>query len=103
MHLQFLARHARVASDVLASLEALLLLSPRGDDPFTNHRRTLSRTRTGNFPEFHRRHFHVQVDAVEQRTRNASEVILNLAWRRAGLAWHLPVRRALRCLFVNAS
>ena len=50
--------------------ESRLLAFSRLDDALADLRRGLARPVAGNFPEFHRRHFHVQINPVQQRPRN---------------------------------
>lgn len=43
----------------------------------------------------------MQIDAVEQRTRNAAEVILDFPRRGVRFSGHFAVGRARRCLFAT--
>src|SRR5216117_480941 len=88
-----LGPHARVARNARLAGKALLLTAPRSNDPFANLRGTLAGPFARNFPELHRRHFDVQINAVQQRSGDASEVILDFARRTAALMRHFAVRR----------
>ena len=93
--LQLAAAHAGVAGDLRLVLEPRLLPLARRDDPLANLRGRLAGPLAGDLAELHRRHFDVQVNAVEQRTGDAAQVILNLARRAARFAGHFAVGRRI--------
>ena len=77
--LQFARAHAGVASDLRFIFKPRLLAFTRPDDASANRRRALAILFAGNFAEFHLRHFNVQINTVEQRAGDASEIILDFA------------------------
>ena len=70
-----------------------MLAAARGHNAVANLRRRFPGTVARDFPEFDRRHFHVQINAVKQRPGNPAEIILDFARRRSRLPGHFSVRR----------
>ena len=71
--------HPRVPGDFRFVFETDMLAFAGGYDAFADFCRGFARAVARNFAEFHRRHFDVQINAVEQRAGNTSKIILNLA------------------------
>jgi hypothetical protein len=77
---EFARDHARVAGDAGTMFEPFLLGVARGDDALTDGGGGFAVALAGDVREFHGRDFDVQIDPVEQRTGDAVEVVLDLAW-----------------------
>src|SRR5688572_8976869 len=88
MLLEIASGHARIAGDLRAAGETMLLALARGDDTLANFGGRLAGAVAGNFAEFHGGNFDMHIDAVEKRTGNFAEIILNFARRAAGFAGH---------------
>ena len=72
------AAHAGVAGDFGLLPKARMLALARSDHPLANLRGRLAGLLAGDLVKLHRRHFDVQVNAVEQRAGDATEIVLNL-------------------------
>src|SRR5947209_5753803 len=95
MSLDLSRAHPRVAGDLWLILESLLLAFARGDDTLTDLRRFFSTVIAGNLAELNRRHFDVQIDTIQQRTGDATEVMSDLTWCAARFCRHFAVRRRI--------
>jgi ubiquinone biosynthesis protein len=91
--LELLRSHQGVAGDFPLVRKSRLLALPRLDDALADLRGGFARPVAGNFPELHRRHFHVQINPIQQRPGNPAQIILNFARRASRLMRHLAVRR----------
>lgn len=61
--------------------EAFLLALARSNNALANLRGSLAGFITRNFAELHLRHFDMQINPVEQRPGNPSQIILDFARR----------------------
>lgn len=61
--------------------ETFGLYVTRFDDALTDGFTRFAARRRGQFFNGHRHHFHLNVNAVEQRTRDFVEVTVDLSWR----------------------
>jgi hypothetical protein len=92
------------SASALLSLWYVALPLARADDALSHPRRAFALRRgvPRQLLEPHHRHVDVDVDAVEQRPRNAPDVALNLQRRAAALARRvveIPARASPRCHF----
>src|SRR6476646_4541365 len=71
-------RHTRVAVHLGAITKTFLLPLPGTDNPLADGSRIFLSAFAGDVAIFDRRHFNVQIDAVEQWTGNALPVSLHL-------------------------
>src|SRR5215217_5321679 len=78
MLFDLLRAHPCVAVRLRVRAEACLLTLAGLHDALPNCGRSLLRTRAGDVSVFHRRHFNVEIDAIEQRAGNALPVTLHL-------------------------
>ncbi len=87
--LQLTRRHARVAVYFCALTKTLLLKLPRADSAPADRIGIFLGAFAGDIAIFDRRHFNVQVDAVEQWTGNALPIPLHL--KRAATAFSFEI------------
>ena len=83
--------HEGVRGDSPPVAKPPLLTLPRGDNTFADRSRGFARARARDLLKLDGRDFDVQIDPVEQRTRNAPQVILDFPGRSARFARHLAV------------
>ena len=99
---QLLWPDARVAGDFWFVRETFLLPLARSDDARSDFRRILAGFVAGNFTKFYLGHFDMQINSVEQRPRNSSQIVLNFARRTLAFMGHFSVWSARCCLFMSA-
>ena len=88
---QHFRRHLRIAIDAFVVAEARSLNAPRRDDTFANDGTRFGRCHFGEFIERHRHYFDVHVDAVEQRSADATQIFLNHSRRANAVAIRMIV------------
>jgi len=75
-----LVGHARIAERILG-LETILLPSPGGIDPALDGGGRFAAVFSPEFPVSDGRHLNVNIDPVQQRTRNAGLILADLLRR----------------------
>src|SRR5439155_2240479 len=81
--------HARVAVYFAVVANTFLLPFPGADDAFANGIGAFLRALAGDIAIFDRRHFNMQIDAIEQRPGNALTISLHL--HRSAAAFALEI------------
>jgi len=95
--------HPRVCPNGARSIsEARSLQMPRGEHAITDHGGGFAGIASGQILIFHGRHFHVDIDSVQERAANTLPVFFNLRRRAAAIPFPVSEKTAgasLRCLF----
>src|SRR5689334_13326471 len=92
MRLQFARSHARVTTDFGLRPKTHLLAEPGCNDPRTHIERSFTGAMTRDLPKLHRRYLHVDINAIEQWTRDFPDIVLNFPRRTARLRGHFSIR-----------
>ncbi len=92
MGLEFAAAHAGIALDLGTAGEAVVLPSSCGDDALADLAGGFTSPVAADLAELHQGHLDVEVDAVEKRTGDAAQVILDFSGRTARFRGHFSIR-----------
>ena len=98
--------HPRIAGYLFVGSKARLLSLRRLADSFPDCRRCFLRAFTRNLAIFNRWDFNVEIDPVEERTRDALAITLDLGGTATAFAFQIAKVAAgtwLRCPFVVCS
>src|SRR5229473_4524584 len=98
---QFARAHLRIAKK-RRSVKTRELKSARTIDAFADHRRRFSRAAIRELAIFHRRHLNMNIDTIQQWSRDARAIALDRQRRARALMLRVGVeaaRASPRCLF----
>src|SRR5262249_50777827 len=98
--LQLTRRHAGIAIYFALVAKPFLLALPGLNDPLANGGRRFLSAFAGDVAVFHRRHFNVQIDSIEQWAGDALTVTLHLDWAAAAFALEIgeiTARAGIHC------